>query len=198
MSEPVGNSVAARLALPAAPRSHARRLRFESRVVLFAVCGLVFLVSLPRLRGIAIQENELDALRALQLLSREMESAAARGEVPATIGELLPEDSSLRRRLGDVETLADGALALRHGYLFELGSDEAGEPLLCAWPLRRGSTGLATFAAEPGRGVFGRASKEGPGAGWSGPSAHPARGLALDPTDGWRCLELSSTRTESY
>jgi hypothetical protein len=195
MSDPSGTSPSASLALPASTRTapRARSMRLESRVVLFAVCGLVFLVSLPRLRGIAIHENELDALRALELFSRELDTA----KPPACIGELLPEGSGLSRRLADVSTLADGALALRHGYLFELRRGSDGEQLVCAWPWRHGSTGLATFVAGPGRGVLGREAKDGDAERWSGPGARPELG-ALDSAHGWRRVRLPGTRTESY
>lgn len=197
MSETADQSLAAGGALQRLDRVAlaGRRLRLENRAVLVAVCALVFLVSLPRLQGIAIQENELDALRALELLARELEPAAGRGAVPEEIGALLSEGCVLRRRLGDVDLLSDGRLALRHGYLFELAPLRDGRTAVRAWPWRHGSTGFAAFVARPGEGILGHPNDGSSSSGcWSGPHSRPM----LDGESGWRRLRLPGTRTESY
>lgn len=197
MSERAGSTLAVGAAA-AGERSLSRssRARLENRLLLCAVCGLVFLVSLPRLRSIALAENELDAVRTLELLGRELERGSAAGLAPARIGALLAEPGALRRRLGDLELFADGRFALRHGYLFELQNDPRAEPLLCAWPLQRGSTGRAAFLWRPGEGVSLHSNPDGAGrTAWSGlerpPTLHPASAAE------WRRVTLSRSRRES-
>ena len=87
-----------------------RRTLRGPRLLLMAVGLVVVLVSLPLLRTLALKENELDAMRVLDLLGREVLAAEA---APLSLGYALQEDKSLSRRLPDSHLLADGRLVLR-------------------------------------------------------------------------------------
>ena len=198
MSERAGTEWAAQVeAAPARATWRATRLRWENRILLCAVCGLVFLVSLPRLQAIALQENELDAQRALELLARELESRSSAAAPAHDVAELCGADSPLRRRLGDLELMAEGRLALRHGYLIELARDEAGAPVLFAWPWKHGSSGRAAYQRRPGALLLGHPNTRADrSAFWSGLDRAPA-GVA-HATEGWRPCRLAQSRRESY
>ncbi|HEX6882575.1 MAG TPA: hypothetical protein VF530_04285 [Planctomycetota bacterium] len=121
---------------------------------LLAVVAVLVVVSVPRLRGLALQENLADARATAQVLARALVERDASASV--ALDELLrsaPLDS-----LSDAELLADGRLLRRHGYLFELtrlfapadatwgGSEaERGLPAVRAWPWAHGRTGTKAY-----------------------------------------------------
>lgn len=147
---------------------------------LLAAVGLVVvLVSLPRLRGLALKANELDAIQTMSLLEKEVLAAPAE---PRTLGELIQSDKALLRRLPDTRLMEDGRLLIRHGYLFELVRT-GGSLGLCAWPLSHGETGLGAFCTTPQGGLLGHPNHEALWNGLDPPATLP------DPT-GWR--EVSS------
>lgn len=165
---------------------------------LLAVVAVLVVVSLPRLRGLALQENEVDAkstARSLANALRELGSSPARK--PA-LRELLRRPGLLG--LGDSELLAGGQVMRRHGYLFEItclpptitaASAPAallgGEPAaLCgllairAWPWDHGTTGRVAFLVTQKGGTLAHPNS---GAGWEGVEA---RGATLESLAGWR------------
>lgn len=183
--------------LPAAGARLRRRLPGVDRLTLVAVAALVVLVTLPRLRSIALRENELDAIRTLQLLAGELSDlrapeALAAERAPRSVAGLLAGNPALARRLPDVDVL-DGGRLRRHGYLFELVTDRDGRPGLRAWPCAHGATGLGAFLFAPGEGLLGNPNEA---ARFSGPERPP--GLDLSDPSGWRSIRLPGTRTESY
>jgi hypothetical protein len=180
-----------------------RSLWRPSRLLICAVGLVVVLVTLMMLRSLALRSNELDAVRALSLISDEVFAT----EAPAdSIGEMFEADGKLARRLPDSRLLAGGRLMFHHGYLFELVPDGAGQRVLHAWPLAHGETGLGAFSiAAPGQ-LLGHPNRS---ARWSGTAAAPSvhfleaapestpgpsaiREIAED--DGWRRVQLSASR----
>jgi hypothetical protein len=162
---------------------------------LLAVVAVLIVVSVPRLRGIALQENEVDARATAQLLA-----GALRGEAPGaapSLRELLQRDE-LSGALSDAELLASGRILRRHGYLFELtrlplGLSLAASPLLFlrpepaalgpmpavrAWPWKRGSTGAASFLVTSAGATLVRSDLP-----WEGPDD---AGAAIDGVAGWQ------------
>jgi hypothetical protein len=147
-----------------------RRLGALSRsgaLCLLAVVAVLVVVSLPRLRGMALQENEVDARATAQILGRALRELEARAARDPQLHELigLPE----LRGLADVELLAEGAVLRRHGYLFEVTrlppalaaraasagavqgeTGSAGSVLaIHAWPWELGTTGFVSFLLTP-------------------------------------------------
>jgi len=114
------------------------------RVLLLAVGLVVVVVSLPLLRSLALKENELDAMRALDLMGREV---FARESAPSTVGELIRGDRDLSTRLPDTRLLEGGRVMFHHGYLFDLVPTENGGRVLRAWPLARRCLYLPTTKA---------------------------------------------------
>lgn len=114
-----------------------------------AVVLVLIVVSVPRLRGLALRENEADARATAQLLARTLAEHLAGGGAAPEMAQLLatPELASL----SDAELL-DGRVLRRHGYLFELtrlfapadatwGAGERGLDAVRAWPWAHGRTG---------------------------------------------------------
>ncbi|MBL8857588.1 MAG: hypothetical protein JNL28_03665 [Planctomycetes bacterium] len=164
----------------AASTSVAAPSRLLDRITIAAVVLVVVLVSIPRLRGFALRENELDAMRTLRVLAAQPAPAVpAPGEYG--LAALVAHDSSLRRRLDDLEFLPDGRLR-RHGYLFDMTRMRPGEPMLRAWPWRHGTTGRGAFVWTPERGLLGTANEDGEFAGLEGAPG------AEDVGDGWLSL----------
>lgn len=161
------------------------------RVLLWGVALVVVLVSLPLLRSVAIKENEMDAVRALNLLGREVFAAET---TIKTFGALLDPEAPLGRRLPDTRLVDDGRLMFHHGYLFEIVTLEAGEHQLRAWPLAHGETGLGAFrCAGPGE-VLGHPNST---ARWSGVNATPMEDLSGASNEGWRRIDLSPERSRA-
>lgn len=182
----------------AAPTSRARGpISFSGALSLLAVVAVLVVVSLPRLRGLAQQENEVDAKSTARLLAsalREMGSSPARK--PA-MRELLRRPELVG--LGDAELLAGGAVMRRHGYLFEvtclpptvtatcapaalLGGESAalcGLLAIRAWPWDRGATGRFAFLATQRGGTLAHSNSDSP---WAGVES---AGAVLESLDGW-------------
>lgn len=156
---------------------------YVDRATILGILLLVVLVTLPRLRSLAIHENELDALRTLDVLGGEV--FAAEGARPERLGELFADASDdaalLERRLADTRVLDDGRLLLRYGYLFELVEGPRG-PGVRAWPVEQGRTGQGAFWLGADLSLCGDANRE---ARWSGPSRPPSPAEVGD----WRALE---------
>jgi hypothetical protein len=136
-------------------------------LTLFAIGLVVVLVSLPRLRSFALRENELDAMHMLRTLSSQPAAPGVDAR-ECNLAALLAPDPALRRKLEDLELLADGRVR-RHGYLFDLVLLGPGQPMLRAWPWNHAQTGRAAFAWTPERGLLGFENKDGR---FSGPE-HP-------------------------
>jgi len=176
-----------------ASRSEARSLRSGSRLLLIAVGAVVVFVTLPLLRGLALKENERDALRVLELVGSQVFAA----EAPSVgFDGLLDSRSELARRLPDTRLLADGRLMFHHGYLFEILQRPDGGRELRAWPLRHGETGLGAFwSSSPGR-VLGHPNSA---AIWSGLGSAPVltgdQAPATEAEDGagWRALDVGAS-----
>ena len=133
--------------------------RLLDRITIAAIVLVVVLVSIPRLRGFALRENELDAIRTLRILaSQPAPVGLAAGETG--LAGLVAHDSSLRRRLDDLEIMSDGRLR-RHGYLFDMTRMRPGEPMLRAWPWNHGVTGRGAFVWTPERGLLGVTNEGG-------------------------------------
>jgi hypothetical protein len=165
-------------------------------VSLIAVVAVLVFVSLPRLRGFAVSENEADARDTARLLARELSVDAGRS---VAIGQLAGPDR-ISRALTDAELLAEGTLLRRHGYLFAvvpLGVSTASPPrrgvvqaaggavparAVLAWPWRCGRTGSSSLLATPDGRVFRHPNSS---ALWNGPRTTPAR---LTSWEGWREL----------
>jgi len=164
-----------------------RRLApYLDRATVLGILLLVVLVTLPRLRSMAIQENELDAMRTLGVLGGEV--FAAEKASPERLGQLFEGESALDRRLADTRVTADGRLLERYGYLFELVESEDG-PCLRAWPVEEGRTGQGAFWLDADLGLRGDANQ---GSQWSGLEKPPT------PSDArtWNALELPGSRRE--
>ena len=154
-----------------------RGLTWIDRLTLVAIALVVVLVTLPVLRRFGVRENERDAMRMLRILSAEPASGGQRGAT--TLAELAAVDTTLARRLEDLERRDDGRLR-RHGYLFDVARLATGEPVLLAWPWEHGQTGRGAFAWTPRRGLVGHPNADGR---FSGPEAPPEPGDLL--AGGW-------------
>lgn len=166
-------------ARPLSPVARVRRFLETPAVLLAAVGTVVVLVSLPLLRGLALRENERDAVRALRIFGGEV--FAAESAPSRNLGALLEANEGLQRRLPDTRLVDDGRRLFHHGYLFELSLDDGGKPFLRAWPLAHGKTGLAAFLLGPDGELLGTPNAS---ARWSGPEGAPS--LADEPA--WRAL----------
>ena len=164
-------------------RTPSTRLSFSGALSLVAVVAVLVVVSVPRLRGLALLENEADARSTAQLLVAALRDAHG-SAAPACLGELLDEKGLV---VPDAELLGRGALLRRHGYLFELTRTPLELSFACAplfvsgrspelglvnavraWPWKHGATGCAAFLATESGALFVHGNV---GALWDGPSA---------------------------
>jgi hypothetical protein len=115
-------------------------LSLLDRLTLGAVVLLVIVVSIPRLRAMAVRANENDARVTLAWLGSWLEPGAhaASGLIAALDGR--PEAP---RRLPDARVLS-GTLS-HHGYLFRIEHRGESGPVILAWPLERDRTGRACY-----------------------------------------------------
>jgi hypothetical protein len=149
-------------------------------LLLSAIAAVVLLVSLPLLRGMALKENEMDAILTLRLLENEV--LAAEGAGPVTLGEVVQKDDRLLRRLPDTCLMEGGHLLFRHGYLFELIRTDGEAPRIRAWPYSYGETGLGAFCTTPDGDLIGHPNR---GPRWSGPECSPSV-MERDSLPSWR------------
>lgn len=144
------------------PRSG--RLDWRSVLTLVAVVLVVGLVSLPKLRDFALQENEADAMRLMRRLETAVDRLPAEGR-PTNVEELVAAMLPPERSLQDAEFLDGGRVLRRRGYLFQWTPSDRGPGSLRAWPWQWRHTGLGAFYIEPGH----RALAHGNDGGlWSG------------------------------
>ncbi len=139
------------------------RLRAIDALTLAAIATVVLLVSLPRLKELAVRENEGDAAWLAGRLAQLGTISSA-----ADVQSLVLSSPELDRQLDDVEYLEHGRLLRRHGYLFELGPGQA--PCLRAWPWDHGRTGRAVILWTPQSGLRGHPNERGA---WSGMQRPP-------------------------
>jgi hypothetical protein len=157
-------------------------------LTLVAVGVVVLLVSLPRLREFALDENEGDARRLVahlgELLAHPVRAAESPEPEVSNVEQLVHASRDLARQLDDAEFLEQGRLLRRHGYLFELTPrvDEGSATGVRAWPWHYRQTGLSAFAWTPDAGLQRHANDGGL---WSGPEQPPG---APDPAGGWRVI----------
>ena len=162
-------------------------------LTLVAVGVVVLLVSLPRLREFALDENEGDARRLVAHLGELLAHPVHAAEAPEpevsnvetlNVEQLVQGSRELSRQLDDAEFLDQGRLLRRHGYLFELAPRANAGPATCvrAWPWHYRQTGLAAFAWTPDSGLQSHANDGGL---WSGPEQPPS---APDPASGWKVI----------
>jgi len=166
---------------------------------LLAVIAVLVVVSLPRLRGIALQENEVDARATAALLAHEVARLSAE-DGPPPIAELV-RSSGLSLTLSDVELLEDGALLRRHGYLFQLVRLPLSLSFACAtltpdtdprpsglavraWPWKHGATGSAAFLVTEAGAVYTHPNQPVRWEGVAGRETHVPGGCM----SGWRPL----------
>jgi hypothetical protein len=136
-------------------------LSSSGALTLTAIIAVLLVVSVPRLRDIALQENEADARVTAQLLAKALGACDPSG-VPS-MRDLVRTPELVG--LSDAELLDRGSLLRRHGYLFEvtrlapslsmpaaplaLVSGEKGvlRSMLAirAWPWVHGSSGETAF-----------------------------------------------------
>jgi hypothetical protein len=164
---------------------------------LAAVLAVLVVVSLPRLHGLALRENQGDARTTVEVLAR-------------ALNELAPEERGLpllevarrtrvERTLRDAEWLEDGRVLRLHGYLFErcslpatgvdsvekvaLSAGTGQEPLAAAvraWPWSD-ATGQTVFVATTDGRVR---AHDNEAATWGGLGSRPNLPAPLDPA--WR------------
>jgi hypothetical protein len=165
--------------VPPAERGGHRRL--PSAVSTLSLCSIgvvVLLVSLPSLRGLALRQNESDAVRVVRALGRA--SLATAGARARSIGELFRANPELEHRFGDLEYLEGPRLLRAHGYLFDLSRGPDG-PTVRAWPWAWGRTGFAAFVHTAAGELLGHPNSEGT---WNGCADAPCASRALP--SGWR------------
>jgi len=182
---PVGTRVAERGGARARSGSAGDRgLSFADNLTLLAIGLVVVLVSLPRLRGFAVRENEQDAIDALALLAAD---ARVESEVllAGGLGALLASSTRHQSRLDDVE-LIDGGRLRRHGYLFDAVESAPGAWVLRAWPWEHGRTGLGAFVASDAA-VLGHPNAGGRFSGPASPPSGPRADAEAAPA-GWRVV----------
>lgn len=158
------------------------RLRAADILTLAAVAVVVLLVSLPRLRDLALRENESDALWLTQQLA---ELAGARES--QSVQDLLEGAPDVRRQIDDAEFLAGGRLLRRHGYAFEVLPRSGPEPTTTAvraWPWQAGRTGATAFVWTSSRGLVVHANREGRWSGERPPLPETDASAGWQPADG--------------
>jgi len=121
-----------------------RRALSPKNLTLCAVGVLMFLVSVPRVHQLAVQDNERDALSAIKALADE----AFTPELEMSLNPV-HLSASLSSRLKDVRYDSSTKVIRRHGYLFDLAQAKSGEWFARAWPVECGQTGVNAFILGP-------------------------------------------------
>jgi hypothetical protein len=168
-------------------------MRAVDALTLAAVALVVLLVSLPRLRDLALRENESDAA----WLAGRLAALCVQDET-LPLQALLERDPLLDRQVDDAEFLDGGRVLRRHGYLFEVlsvppvggpgeqGAGEQGERAeaagraVRAWPWEAGRTGRVALVWTPQSGLIGHLNGDGR---WSGTRPPPPGAVG---GEGWR------------
>ena len=109
-------------------------------ITLSAVAVLLFLVSVPRVHQLALQDNQRDAQSAVRALAK----AAFPLSAPQSLSSY-ELSLALSERLRDVRYHKDSGLIQRHGYLFEVSTGPKGRDLVRAWPVDHGETGIMAY-----------------------------------------------------
>lgn len=168
-------------------------------VALVAVLAVLVVVSLPRLHGMAVAENQGDARATTELIARALVELAPE-EQGASLEELAGR-TRLARSLRDAEWLEGGRVLRLHGYLFELcplapepppfdeklalstADTGAQRRAVRAWPWSP-STGRTVFLADGQGGMWSHANDSGA---WHGLAARPDP-HQVEQGRGWRVL----------
>ena len=167
------------------------RLRWLDALTLVAVGVVVLLVTLPRLREFALNENEGDAQRLVAHLGELLANPVHAAET-SSVEQLVHASKDFAKQLDDVEFLDGGRVLRRHGYLFDLGPNMidasaapgmACVPCVRAWPWQYKHTGLSVFTWSADTGLQANANARGE---WSGPGQPPPS--APDPSAGWTAV----------
>lgn len=145
---------------------------------LCAVVAVLVLVTLPRLRAFALEENEGDARALLGMIGASGVVLAAEPGTP--IAELPMRGRSLATETGRARNLRGGAQLRLHGYLFDLVSSSEG-PVLRAWPFEHGRTGHGAFVLTADGALLANVNASGR---WSGEVGAP--GGPFTEAAGWR------------
>jgi len=167
---------------------------------LVAVACVLVVVSVPRLRCLALEENEVDARFTARILARGLSQIEGGGTntKQVSIRDLLRR-TDVGDLLSDAETLERGLVLRRHGYLFEitrlspdfslsyatsrlLGGKGSLSSILAvrAWPWAYGSTGRSAVLATAGGALLVHANLP---VRWEGLEG---RGEDLGELEGWR------------
>ncbi len=173
---------------PARRATRARRgFSTAGTLSLVAIASVLLFVSLPRLKGLALQENEADARATLELFRAPLLALAndTAGAPPPI--RSLSRAPAIQHSLSDTDFLEEGRVLRRHGYLFrvvEIRDPELAETHLgiLAWPWELGNTGAAAFLlASDGR-VLHHPNQP---ARWSGPLALRTSALSFADWRAW-------------
>ena len=142
---------------------------------LASVGVLLFLVSVPRVHRLALQDNQRDAQSAVRALHQAV-STSSELVTPQALA------AGLEERLRDVKLHEEHGLIQRHGYLFEVAPGAGVGDVVRAWPVSHGDTGAAAYLMDPDGTLRVHAN---PAALWSGPLS--SRPTGQEP--GWQLAE---------
>jgi len=143
-------------------------------ITLGAVAALLFLVSVPRVHQLALQDNQRDAQSAVRALAKAaFEAPRAENLEARALSRVLAE------RLRDVRYDESSGLIQRHGYLFEVVSAPSDQDLVRAWPVAHGQTGVFAYVWTEETALL---THHNPNAEWSGAAEQRPTGRE----DGWR------------
>ena len=129
-----------------------KRLTSTRTLTLSAGAVLLFLVSVPRVHQLAVQDNERDAKTTVRraaslVLAGDSQTIA---EAHHSIKALCVE---LQTQLIDVRYDSGAQLIRRHGYFIDLCRDGRGQELVRAWPVQCGRTGMRAYIYAPAQGL---------------------------------------------
>ena len=186
-------------------------------VTLFAIGLLLVIVSLPRLRVLAREDNQSDAFEIALTLYRALEAnpeLVPELAAGSSLDLLVARSPVLRKRLEDVELLDEGRRLRCHGYLFDVvrtdgfsnsteadgpggpgSSERAGSSALLvvrAWPWHHERTGRAAYVVTPTGEILEHENHDGR---FGGEERAPAADLLSAPEGsareaGWRSVKL--------
>lgn len=144
---------------------------------ILAVVAVVFVVTFSNLRGMALRENESHAEALLRAFG-ELLTPEVLADAPRDLQAWSAAQQGFDHELTDAHWVGDdGALLLRHGYLFEWRPSATG-PLLVAWPTEHGLSGRRAFLWSPDGGVV---TLPNEARAWSGMERRPGPDLTPEP-----------------